>query len=143
MGKYYLDPNLGTLKISPKNNKDYFPKSKYVKELSPSHFDVYKTINLVDDKCCFVLFYAPWCGYCKKLRNIWKELGRVANFTNIYAFNCEKYKSHLNKMRYEDPNLIKTFPSLVLYKNKKPYKKYEGERTLKELLNFVLYNCEN
>ncbi|KAF9468758.1 protein disulfide isomerase [Collybia nuda] len=40
----------------------------------------------------FVKFFAPWCGHCKKLAPVWKQLGRhMQNKLTIAQVNCDDH----------------------------------------------------
>ncbi len=127
---------IGVMDFTKKDSKNYFSKSK---ELTPLDFDPIKTYLLRSKACTFVMFYAPWCKYCKKLKLIWTQLGKTATFIDVCAFNCEKYKDHIGKMAM-DKFAIQTYPTLVLYKNGKPVR-YKKDRTLADLLNFCIKYC--
>ncbi|KAK3282115.1 hypothetical protein CYMTET_10131 [Cymbomonas tetramitiformis] len=83
----------------------------------------------------FVEFYAPWCGHCKKLTPVWEELAYelkdqviVAKVDGTEAFNT--------MARFRKYGLIKGFPTLLLFRDRKVYK-YSGKRTLEALIEFA------
>ena len=139
---------IGNLDLTKRNDQDYFKKSKYVKELTPQHFDPIKTYllrrrsqgeyKLLSKEDVFIIFYAPWCGHCKKAKPIMEQLGNIMTFADVAAFNCEKYKSHVDKMNMDYKGFIKQYPTLIFYKKGEPYKRFEGERDLGALLKFCM-----
>ena len=135
MEKHIKD--IGKLNLKQKIKKSYFPKNE---ELSPNDFDEMNTFLLKNKQCTAILFYAPWCNFCKEVKDLWKELKTYVDI-NIRAMNCEKYKTHKLNMNidYSDNYnklLIKTVPTIYLYKNGKPYKKFTNKRTL---INFIKF----
>jgi thiol-disulfide isomerase/thioredoxin len=139
-------------------DEDYFgPHSRYVKELTPSQFDAMKAYKLsstlksvpkTNVKKCgtdalsgMVMFYAPWCGHCHALAPAWEEAAKISGFCNFYAFNCEKNKGHVLKIREEKPDLILSFPTIVYYRKGEPVEKYEGERDVQSLVKYCMNMC--
>ncbi|KAJ7593435.1 protein disulfide isomerase [Mycena floridula] len=48
----------------------------------------------IDEGPAFVKFYAPWCGHCKKLAPIWKNLAKhLQNKLTIAEVDCEEHKA--------------------------------------------------
>ncbi len=91
-----------------------------------------------------MLFYAPWCPHCKKLKQVWENLAKIAAFFNVYAFNCEKFKAHLAKIQSDMPNLIQGFPTIIIYKHSNPVEKVgetESEREVSHLVNACMRVC--
>lgn len=126
-----------------RDDTSYFDSSKGVKELAPEDFSDVKTPNLKSKKCSVVLFYAPWCGYCKGVKPDWEKLGKTALFMDVLAFNCEKHSSHLSKIKEELPELVKGFPTIVFYKNGEPVHQQSPEqRDYSNLLKACMKLCK-
>lgn len=128
--------------MQQRDSKSYFSKNKNVKELTPLDFTPGKAAHLKSKECSVVLYYAPWCGYCSKVKPDWEQLGKKALFTNILAFNCEKYSNHLSKIKEELPELVRGFPTIVFYRNGIPSHQHpEGEREYSKLLKACMEFC--
>lgn len=118
--------------------ESYFSGSSFVDELQPKDFDDVATWKLKSKKCTLVLFYAPWCPHCKAVKDVWIQLGKTAGFCDIASFNCEKYSGHLDKIRNDMPNLVKSFPTIIMYKNRNPTEVHSGKRTLESFLDLCM-----
>ena len=126
--------------------QDFFSGSKFVTELSPKDFDSIEVWKLKEKKCAIILFYVPWCPFCKGIEKTWKELGEKAAFFEVYAMNCEKYKSHCNKIREDNQELITSYPSIIIYSKGSPVEKVgnsENERTTGHFIRACMRNCEH
>lgn len=117
-------------------------RGRFVQELKPSDFDPITTWKLKDKECSIVLFYCPWCPRCQAIKETWKELGRVAAFFNVLAFNCEKYKRHMLKIKEDAPELIRGYPTIVVYQKGSPVEDYQGDRSLESLLKTCMRICK-
>lgn len=123
-----------------REDKDYFNSTI---ELKPSDFSSTKASHLKTKDCTVVLYYAPWCGYCKAVKEDWKRLAKTALFTNVKAMNCERNLAHLQKIREELPELLKHFPTIVFYKNGAPmHHQPEEDREYKKLLKACMDFCQ-
>ena len=86
------------------------------------------------------LYHAEWCGHCKVFMNTWpavmakclKMQVNVAQIENSVLPLLQEVKPG-NK----DLHAIESFPTLVLFIDGKPFKKYEGERTADKISHFV------
>lgn len=108
----------------------FFSGSPHVKELTPKDFDELLVWNLKSKKCTAVLFYAPWCGHCKATKDEWMNFGKISKFIDVCAFDCEKNKGHVLKIREGMPQLVNGYPSIVFYVNGEPSESYaEGDRS--------------
>ena len=127
-------------------SEDYFSSSSFVTELTAKDFDPVETWKLQNHKCSIVLFYAPWCPYCKAVENVWNELGEMAAFFDVCAFNCEKNKKHLQKIQHDMPELVGGFPTMIIYEKGDPVEKVgtsESERTVATFVKACMRACKS
>lgn len=89
----------------------------------------------------FISFFAPWCGYCKRLKPVWDELAEKYNidYPNqklvIAKIDCT---SETPLCAEEN---ISGYPSLIFYDvGEKKGVKYQGKRDLAGLEEFISEN---
>jgi len=83
-----------------------------------------------------VKFYAPWCGHCKTLVPVWKELDERLQENNpqdgILVANLDATKELMVAKRFD----VQSYPTLYYFAERKMYH-YKGDRTLDALYDFV------
>jgi protein disulfide-isomerase A1 len=94
----------------------------------------FQEIVLDSDNYVMLEAYAPWCGHCKTLEPIYKELAeKVAGIKNLVIAKMEATSN-------EHPSLnIKGFPTINFYKpgSKTTPETYNGERTLDGMVEYL------
>jgi len=99
-----------------------------------------KVMNSKND--VFVLFYAPWCGHCKKLAPIWAELAQKVQKSGWDTKGVMIAK--LDATANECEENTKGFPTMVLYpavasdRKMKQRRFYGGARELGSFVQFLL-----
>ncbi|KFM80827.1 Protein disulfide-isomerase A4, partial [Stegodyphus mimosarum] len=86
-------------------------------------------------KDVLIEFYAPWCGHCKKLEPEYKKLGKA--FANNDKVVIAKIDATAND--YPEEFKVDGFPTIyyIPAADKKNLITYSGDRTLKDLSDFV------
>jgi protein disulfide-isomerase-like protein len=87
-----------------------------------------------DGRVYLVKYYAPWCGHCKHLAPVWKELG------DLYADNTNVAIAHIDCTQAKDVCStagVKGYPTLKSMYKGEEYKAYRGARDFKALKEFV------
>lgn len=92
-------------------------------------------------KHVIVLMFAPWCGHCKRLEPVWKDLaGRFASESSVVVARIDATANDLHQTE------IETFPTIKLWpageaKKGKPVE--HGEDIEKDLPNLVKWIVEH
>lgn len=129
--------------MGERDSTSFFAGSKFVTELTPNDFDGMNVWKLKNHKCSMVLFYCAWCPHCQKVKETWEQLGQKAVYADICGMNCEKFKSHISKIKEEVPELIQGYPTIVIYRYGEPVEIYKNpDRSLTALLEASTRLCK-
>jgi len=107
-------------------------KPNEVAMLTDTTFDAHIKSN--DDKGTLVMFYAPWCGHCKRAKPAYVEAAadvKSQGKGSLAAVDCTVHKDLCSKYG------VKGFPTIQYFKGGK-YDKYSGGRTKEDFTNFML-----
>lgn len=132
---------------------DLFKNDPNIYELTSSNFD--KVIHRTNYSS-IVLFYAPWCGYCQKLKPTFTKLGKFLHkdsqySINVAAVNCDKDSNKALCSAYQ----IKGYPTMLVFRPPKHVdgKKvrshrhvseiYNADRSLRVMSNFLTSRLKN
>lgn len=108
------------------------PASAEMIDLNPANFD-----KIVKDpsKNVFVLFYAPWCGHCNRMKPEWNNLAQdfpVSGTTLIARINADEHKKIAAKYN------VNGFPTIIFFsKNDKNGVQYDGDRSVKAFKKYI------
>jgi thioredoxin-like negative regulator of GroEL len=112
----------------------FFP-SKAVRQLTDVDFVNGVPRNVSADEPMLVLFYAPWCPHCTRMKDAWASLAESARGFTVAALDADKY--HL----VSENAGIEGFPTIRLYTGGRAFKTYEGDRRdVESLARFALGN---
>lgn len=86
----------------------------------------------------FIMFYAPWCTHCKRLKPTWEELANVLNKDDGSSkVTIAKVDCTLDTALCSE-NDVTGYPTLKFFgKNSKESIKFKGTRDLPSLTNFL------
>uniref|UniRef100_A0AAY4B0J3 protein disulfide-isomerase n=1 Tax=Denticeps clupeoides TaxID=299321 RepID=A0AAY4B0J3_9TELE len=82
----------------------------------------------------YVFFYAPWCGYCKKLEPIWHEVGAELKSSGspvrVGKMDATAYSGIASEYG------VRGYPTIKLLKGDLAYN-YKGQRTKDDIIEFA------
>ena len=93
----------------------------------------------ISEKKTAVLFYADWCGHCKKFMPTWEKVSKEldeSSSVKLAKFDCSKSSEDTNQQEIMKKYNVKGFPTVLVFENGE-VKEFEGERTETGLKTFL------
>ena len=118
-------------------------------ELKNNAFDKNKIKQLLTKKVCLVGVFSKLCIHCQNMKPQWDYLKTKLKNANCNGLLLEIDSDQLNHVDFSSlRNSIKGFPSIMVFKNGKLAKEYNGNRTSNDMFKFfkpymVLINNKN
>ena len=78
------------------------------------------------------LFYADWCGHCKKMKPEWNKFKG-----GKYGSYCKEYESNEITSEMSEKYGIQGYPTIILVKDDEVVTKYEGGREQVDFEEFI------
>lgn len=96
--------------------------------------DIHK---LLKEKICLIGVFSKLCIHCNQMKHQWKFLKKKLKNKKCNGLLLEIDSQQLNYIDYSSLNKsINGFPSIMIFKNGKLVKEYNGNRTQKDMFKF-------
>lgn len=95
---------------------------------------------LESEKESFAYIYAPWCGHCQHFAPVFEKLARqFSNNKNIKFVKIDATANDLTNFP-----AVQGFPTIayITKKGDQPFVMYEGDRSEKDIVNFIKSNTK-
>ena len=88
-----------------------------------------------------LMFYADWCGHCKKLKPVWDELaeeinGDETNGCKMMKINCSTPDEEPSQKEIMQKYQVSGYPTIKLVENGN-VTDFEGERSKEGIMHFL------
>uniref|UniRef100_G3MQJ9 Thioredoxin domain-containing protein n=1 Tax=Amblyomma maculatum TaxID=34609 RepID=G3MQJ9_AMBMU len=115
-------------RISALPQRRIMPKVQAKKQTFSSFDDLLKN----SDKPVLVDFYATWCGPCQFMVPVLEQVSdKMKDTIQVVKIDTEKYTQIANQYK------IAALPTLILFRNGKPFDRFEGAMTADQLVQRI------
>lgn len=116
---------------APKKEPEPEPEDSDVVVITEKNFEFETAVDAT-----FVMFYAPWCGFCKRLHPTWEELASdqdIDQYTDVTVAKVDcTQQGDLCK-----EHGVRGYPTLFLFMDGEKQDKYAGGRSLDEFKSYL------
>ncbi len=104
-----------------------------------NNFEFFDTIDTNSGEPCLTLFYAPWCGHCKRVMPEWDKIQKMkvknknGEIVKIHKVNSDENQEVSKKHNIQGFPTIKYFPKGMSGKGVH----YQGAREANDFINFI------
>ncbi|XP_066959034.1 protein disulfide-isomerase TMX3 isoform X2 [Macrobrachium rosenbergii] len=90
-------------------------------------------LELRGDSPWLIMFYAPWCGHCKKLEPVWNHVAHALYGTDIRVgrVDCTRFTAVATEF------VVKGFPTIMFVKGDERHS-YKGDRVKEEIVGYAI-----
>ena len=107
-------------------------------EITNSNFDKNYIKQILLKKTCFIGIFSKSCIHCQNMQPEWKKLKEKLGSLKCNGILLEIDAEQLNYIDYSSlSDTLQGFPAILVFKNGKKSKDYEGERTSEQMFKFV------
>ncbi|EGR34764.1 thioredoxin family protein [Ichthyophthirius multifiliis] len=109
-----------------------FSENTKVKQLSKENFVQETGIGSgIITKPSIGMFYAPWCGHCKRLIPTFEELSNAQEKATVFAVDCTVERGICDQFE------VKGYPTIYYFSTGYQAHKYKGQRVLDNFIEFI------
>ena len=106
-------------------------------EIKNSNFDKSKIKKILDKKICLIGVFSNLCIHCQNMKPQWEYLKNKLKNTKCNGLLLEIDSDQLDHIDFSSlTNSIKGLPSIMVFKNGKLAKEYNGNRTSNDMFKF-------
>jgi thiol-disulfide isomerase/thioredoxin len=121
-------------------NSNLYNKHMGITELTTNDFNIQNNIitttnTLFNNKQGFVIFYAPWCKYCRETVSLWSYI--ALSYSNIFVITAVNCDSSVNIDINNKLNIRRRFPTIKYVDKNNKLHNYKGNITKDELIYFI------
>ena len=107
--------------------------------IGPSDSEKYD--ELIETMPAFVKIHSPNCGHCVNMKEAWDALENSDDIKNYDIAIIEVHEGATNTIKSPSGKIDQGLPTIRAVKlNGKKWKEYEGDRSVKDMVNFIKDN---
>ncbi|XP_076041634.1 protein disulfide-isomerase TMX3-like isoform X2 [Oratosquilla oratoria] len=90
-------------------------------------------LELRGESTWMIMFYAPWCGHCKKLEPVWSHVAQALYGTDIRVgrVDCTRFTAMASEF------VVKGYPTIMFIQGDTRHT-YRGDRTRDDIVGYAL-----